>query len=91
MQRRPPTDGILPHSLSPRKGTTSTEPPSAAATVGSSWMLRFDEREGAREHVVASTSPETNFLGSPGKLRHRQEHYGFNPTNHTNDRAVALA
>jgi hypothetical protein len=54
-------------------------------------MLRFDEREGAREHVVASRSPETNFLGSPGKLRHRQEHYGFNPTNHTNDRAVALA
>ena len=100
MQRRSPSDGIMPHSLSPEKGVTLTEPFSSAATVGSSWMLRYDTRAEVHAEIppripedsrAATTNLLGNLLGSPGQLRHRQEHYGFNPTAHTNDRAVALA
>ena len=97
MQRRSPSDGIMPHSVSPEKGVTLTEPFSSAATVGSSWMLRCDTRAEVHTEVPQripedSRAATTKLLGSlPGQLRHRQEHYGFNPTAHTNDRAVALA
>ncbi len=97
MQRRSPSDGILPHSLSPRK-SPSAELSSDAVTVGSSWILRRASGTESSNHPHAGTPPQgsvslpraaTNGGFSPS--RHGQGHYGFNATAHTNDRAVALA
>lgn len=97
MQRRSPSDGILPRSLSPRK-SPSAELSSDAVTVGSSWILRRASGTESSNHPHAGTPPQgsvslpraaTNGGFSPS--RHGQGHYGFNATAHTNDRAVALA
>jgi hypothetical protein len=103
MKRRSPSDGIFPHSLSPRKFSPAADPPSDVATVGS-WMLRTDLH--SRSHsqtanhetsndricdVEARHRAASSLPSSPSQPPRRQGHYGFNATAHTNDRAVALA
>ena len=97
MQRRSPSDGILRHSLSPRK-SPSAELSSDAVTVGSSWMLRRASGAESSEHPRACALPQGSVSlplavtnGGLSPSRHGQGHYGFNATAHTNDRAVALA
>jgi hypothetical protein len=103
MKHRSPSDGILPHSLSPRKISPAADPSSDVATVGS-WMLRTEllsrshaqtaNQEASNERNCdgeARHRASTSLPSSPNQLPRRQGHYGFNATAHTNDRAVALA
>ena len=103
MKHRSPADGIFPHSLSPTKLASASDSQSNVATVGS-WMLRrgspsTDHPQSADQDITEAAAMDSkaqfrsiNHAGtSPSQNRHRQGHYGFNATAHTNDRAVALA
>lgn len=93
---RLPSDGIMPHSLSPRKSASSDVPSPHATAVGSSWMLRrvarsAEHAESAAQEHAEKVVPTASSTINPSQLRYRRGHYGFNANSHTNDRAVALA
>jgi hypothetical protein len=93
-----PSDGILPHSLSPGELESSVEQEERLepdiARVGSSWMLHRIRHFNEREVTAVQTSLENSCANKKigcNSSHGRGGHYGFNATVHTSDRAVALA
>jgi hypothetical protein len=107
MKHRSPANGMLPHSLSPTKLASASDSESNVATVGSWMLRRgspsTDHPQSAGQDIghvfteAAALDSKAQFRSinhagtSLSQNRHRQGHYGFNATAHTNDRAVALA